>query len=112
MCLNFCVELSGRLRVEAVGMLRFLHGGCSRKGLDQKLCLKIICSIRASGSFGLFVGQCVASLETSQSDVTRSSLFLLSVQSSKCGSGKCNRVFASCCSCFCKEISRKTCSSQ
>ena len=51
-------------------MLRFLHGGCSRKGLDQKLCLNIICSIRASGSFGLFVGQCVASLETSQSDVT------------------------------------------
>ena len=46
-------------------------------------------SIRASGSFGLFVGQCVASLETSvmsssgtplsQSDVTRSSLFLLSL---------------------------------
>ena len=79
------------MRVEAVGLLRFLHEGCSRKGLDQKLCLNIIFSIRASDSFGLFVGQCVASLETwvmnssgtplSQSDVTRSSLVLLSVQS-------------------------------
>ena len=76
MFLNFCGAWSGRLRVETVGMLRFfVHGGCSRKGLDQELCLNIICSIRASGSFGLFVGQCVASLETSQSDVTRSSLF-------------------------------------
>ena len=112
MCLNFCFEWSGRLRVEAVGTLRFLHGCCSREGLDQKLCLNIMISIRASGSFGLFVGQCVASLETSQSDVTRSSLFLLSVQYLKCGSGKCNKVSASCCSCLCKEISRKTCSSQ
>ena len=91
------------------------------KGFDQKLCLNVIFLVDVSGSFGLFVGQCVASLETSvmsssrtpssQSDVTRSSLVLLSVQSSQCGSGKCNRVSASCCSCLCMEISRKTCSS-
>ena len=111
MCLNFCVEQSGRLRVEAVGTVRFFHGGCSRKGLDQKSCLNIIFSTRTSDSFGVFIGQCVASLETSQSDVTRSSMLLLSVQSFQCGSGKCNRVSASCCSCLCKEISRKTCSS-
>ena len=178
------------MRVETVGVLRFLHGGCSRKGLDQKPCLNVIFSIRASGSFGLFVGQCVASLETSvmsssrtplsQSDVrrsslvyscevfarnasgkchrtldhcqapfshfgcssdflrayhvsgalpllracsfnstrqrpvhptffvesyvTRSSLFLLSVQSSQCESGKCNRVSASCCSCLFNKV--------
>ena len=87
-------------------MLRFLHGGCSRKGFDQKLCLNIIFSIRASDSFGLFVGQCVASLETSvmsssrtllsQSDVRRSSLVYSCEVFARNESGKCNRTFAHC----------------
>ena len=102
------------MRVETVGVLRFLHGGCSRKGLDQKPCPNVIFSIRASGSFGLFVGQCVASLEASvmsssgtplsQSDVTRSSLVLLCVQSSQCESAKCNSASASCCSCLFNQV--------
>ena len=58
------------------------------------------------------VGDELISTPSSQSDVMRSSLFLLSVHSLKCGSGTCNKVSASCCSCLCKDISRKTCSSQ
>ena len=94
------------MRVETVGVLRFLHGGCSRKGLDQKPCLNVIFSIRASGSLGFFVAQCVASLETSvmsssrtplsQSDVRRSSLAYSCEVSARYASGKCNRTFAHC----------------
>ena len=62
--------------------------------------------VDVSGSFGLFVGRCVASLETSvmsssrtplsQSDVTRSSLVYSCEVSARYQSGKCNRTFARC----------------
>ena len=52
-----------------------------------------VCSVMSSSNTPL-----------SQSDVTRSSLFLLSVQSSQCGSAKCNRASASCCSCLFNQV--------
>ena len=49
-------------------------GGCSRKSFYQKLRVNVIFFVDVSDSFGLFVGQCVASLETSVMSSSRTPL--------------------------------------
>ena len=79
-CLNCVLGLLGlELKPLMFTMLRFLRWRLFSQKFYQTLRLNVIFLVDVSGSFGLFVGQCVVSLETSQSDVTRSSLFLLSV---------------------------------
>ena len=104
-CLN-CVlgPLGLEMKPLMFTILRFLRWKLFTQKFYQKSCLNIIFSIRASGSFGLFVGQCVASLETSvmsssgtpssQSDVRRSSLVYSCEVVVRNESGKCNRTLA------------------
>ena len=83
---ELCVG-STRFRVEAVDVHNHsgsCDGGCSRKSFIRSYVSMSYFWVDVSGSFGLFVGQCVASLETSvmsssrtplsQSDVRRSTL--------------------------------------
>ena len=98
---RFRVEAADVHNAQVLAMRLF-----SQKFFYQKLRLNVFFLVDVSGSFGLFVGQCVASLETSvmsssrtplsQSDVTRSSLVYSCEVSVRYQSGKCNRTLAHC----------------
>ena len=87
-------------------MLRFLRWRLFSQKFYQKLRHNVIFLVDVSGSFGLFVGQCVASLETSvmsssrtplsQSDVKRPSLVYSCEVFARNESGKCQRTHAHC----------------
>ena len=106
-CLNCVLGLLGsELKPLMFTILRFLRWRLFSQKFYQKLRLNVIFLVDVSGSFGLFVGLCVASLETSvmsssrtalsQSDVRRSSLVYSCEVSARNESGKCHRTLAHC----------------